>query len=501
MATAGKGLPFIGKMNEFLDKILHPTVNKTGHSSAALDVTGRSFFAVNDINTPLVVEGGSTDNILIHTGLNAIAGDVIRIMSSANGIKEFEIVVHEAPDADTAILAGFLTANLTAGDTFHHLRPVRELSLPDGSSMATVISPPIQIIKNGAVETVTDDTNPANVVAIPVVIKATDGTNITINAGDISVQNSAEGVNFDSIRIGDGTNKYAAITANLEIEVHDQGVIDALGGLATSGLATESKQDDIISGLVDIETELQTLNTTDFATETTLDALKTRAELLATEAKQDTQITRLNLLATEAKQDTQITRLNLLATEAKQDTQITRLNLLATEASLLNSITQETAINTVLGTQADAAASSDTATFSLMAFIKRGMQNWTALLAKIPAIGQATKAASIPVVLASDSDALRVNEFNSAGQIAKATLSASASTTAIAPAGATGCFIKNQSQSVGDYLFWEIGGTATTASNDLVPGQGTAFIPCVGTISLLADSTGSANYVVQWLIK
>jgi len=43
----------------------------------------------------------------------------------------------------------------------------------------------------------------------------------------------------------------------------------------------------------------------------------------------------------------------------------------------------QTTLNTAVGAGADAAASSDTGTFSILAFIKRGMQNWTTLLGKI----------------------------------------------------------------------------------------------------------------------
>lgn len=42
--------------------------------------------------------------------------------------------------------------------------------------------------------------------------------------------------------------------------------------------------------------------------------------------------------------------------------------------------------NVTLGAKADTVASSDTGTFSVVAFIKRGLQNWTTLLAKIPAL-------------------------------------------------------------------------------------------------------------------
>ena len=41
---------------------------------------------------------------------------------------------------------------------------------------------------------------------------------------------------------------------------------------------------------------------------------------------------------------------------------------------------------TDLGAKADAVATTDTGTFSVIAFIKRGLQNWTSLLAKIPTL-------------------------------------------------------------------------------------------------------------------
>jgi hypothetical protein len=52
-----------------------------------------------------------------------------------------------------------------------------------------------------------------------------------------------------------------------------------------------------------------------------------------------------------------------------------------------------------IGAQADAAASSDTGTFSLLAFVKRALQNWTTLLSRIPALGLAAATAAVPVAL------------------------------------------------------------------------------------------------------
>ena len=39
-----------------------------------------------------------------------------------------------------------------------------------------------------------------------------------------------------------------------------------------------------------------------------------------------------------------------------------------------------------IGLKADAAAASDTGSFSILAFIKKGLQNWTSLLARIPSL-------------------------------------------------------------------------------------------------------------------
>jgi hypothetical protein len=46
---------------------------------------------------------------------------------------------------------------------------------------------------------------------------------------------------------------------------------------------------------------------------------------------------------------------------------------------------RDTVTNTGIGAPADSAASSDTGTFGIIAFIKRAMQNWTTLLGRVPA--------------------------------------------------------------------------------------------------------------------
>ena len=55
-----------------------------------------------------------------------------------------------------------------------------------------------------------------------------------------------------------------------------------------------------------------------------------------------------------------------------------------------------------VGAKADSAASSDTGTFSLIALIKRALQNWTTLLARVPALGPAAASGSLPVTLSNE---------------------------------------------------------------------------------------------------
>ena len=80
------------------------------------------------------------------------------------------------------------------------------------------------------------------------------------------------------------------------------------------------------------------------------------------------------------------------------------------------------------GSIADTAATSDTGSFSLIALIKR-------LLGKFPALGQATMASSSPVTLASDQSALSIKEAQGS-TVAEMTVSASTSIATLLAASA-----------------------------------------------------------------
>lgn len=61
-----------------------------------------------------------------------------------------------------------------------------------------------------------------------------------------------------------------------------------------------------------------------------------------------------------------------------------------------------TAITNALGAVADAAATTDTGSFSVLAFLKRGMQNWTSLLARLPTLGAKASSGSLSTTPATD---------------------------------------------------------------------------------------------------
>lgn len=70
------------------------------------------------------------------------------------------------------------------------------------------------------VEVKEDTATPANSVPLPVKLFGATGT-LTITAGDLNTQSDARGANYDSIRIGDGTNE-AQISPNGDLLVADR---------------------------------------------------------------------------------------------------------------------------------------------------------------------------------------------------------------------------------------------------------------------------------------
>lgn len=107
--------------------------------------------------------------------------------------------------------------------------------------------------------------------------------------------------------------------------------------------------------------------------------------------------------------------LSLLGGAGLTDTQLraTPVPVSATSLPLPTGAASQPQMNTLIGNVGvgtDATASTDTGSFSIIAFIKRSLTNWTSLLARIPvALGQTTMTNSIPVTLASNQSTVPVS--------------------------------------------------------------------------------------------
>lgn len=117
------------------------------------------------------------------------------------------------------------------------------------------------IQKDGVTLPINKDTGtPANTLGLPVEIVAASGTPINITAGDLNVQLTDLGANFDRTRIGDGTNQWNMNGSN-EGLVHDASVLSKLTDIETTindGISVTDAG--AIAELQDIEAELVTVN-------------------------------------------------------------------------------------------------------------------------------------------------------------------------------------------------------------------------------------------------
>lgn len=519
-----KGLPFIGKLNEFIDKMVHATVIKAGSGRASLDVVAHGYYRYFENKA---VELGSTDELVKITAHGAKEGDVMRIKTSTNYIVERDVIVDRIIDANWFKLSGYLSANLTAGDTVDMLHSVLPLMNDDGSELSSIIAPPIAFTKNGSTQTVTEDTvTPSNNAPLPVKLTGVTG-DVNITAGDLNVQLSHAGANYDSTRIGDGTNLLTINTAN-EAKVKDTDMYDTFGAKTSTASLTDTADTGFISLFkrsLERMTTLLGMFKTEAAEGTTgmpiLGSDGTDHKFLLTDATGKLQIVASSsALPTGAATETTLASVDTKFTTLNAKDFSTEVTLAAMSAKLPAALGKLNAANSLSVTLA---TSEDVASQTTLA----------ALNAKIPVVGQSNNSGSIPVALASDSGlATETNLTNmsaklptslgtklentslsvviansttkvpvslsvaSAGAVNNGTATTSPATIT-KPANATGFMIKNQAASAGT-LYYSIGAIASAASMDLLPGQGSAFIPISADISIASDDT--ASYCIQWSI-
>lgn len=317
------------------------------------------------------------------------------------------------------------------------------------------------ILKDGVAYPVEDSATPADVVAVPVKIMAVDGTNINITAGDIDVQLSDMGVNFDATRIGDGSGVYLKIEADGSITSTDpsavielQNIVAELGDLNAKDFATEATQE--LNRL-----QLVALNGKDFATQTTLAAL---------------------LTAFNAEDFASQTTLAALLTAFNAEDFATQTTLAAVLAAIGVTNAKDFATETTLA----------------------------ALSAKFGSLGQKASAGSAPVVLSAAQEAILSSldtklttliTSNAVRSIDSMTNVAATNATVAAPANAKGFIIQNSTNANGGLRFTKQGGGASaTVGYYLGVGQSTSYIDGASNLALFDAEAVGFDACIIWFI-
>ena len=509
-----KGRPTSKKLqsatNDLREQDNFVTVLPIGSSRHAIDTIPMGYYSVQ---SSVSAGASSTDEILNLTAHGAKRGDILRIESSLNSIEEFEVAIKEIIDANNVRLASILSAPLSSGDTVSILRPIAQRMDATGASLASVVSPPIQIIKDGNTETVTKDTAvPSNTVAIPVEIVSGSGTEITITAGDINVQLSHLGPNADSTRIGDGTN-LMAVNSSLEAQVRDDDAnatllvmasdiqkiasavdtngtthsaegfmvlgsdgtnsvrlkldadghqqVDILSQALPTGAATEAAQNTGNASLSTIAS-----NTAGLATQATLAAID--AKLPATLGEKADTASLAVTLSTENEQilANSLTALQIIdnivsGSEAQVD--------IVDAGPLLT----QTQFNTLTGAVNETAPANDTASSGLNGRLQRIAQRLTSLIGLLPAaLGQQNMAGSLSVAIASNQSVIPVSQ----SRVMHSAVNFSAAGNLTAPSGAKGFTIQNSLLADSNLRFAPGAGVASSTVGYYVGiGQSTSY--------------------------
>lgn len=211
------------------------TVNPAGKDKFGIDVLHKNFYPI-DVEKTITGYNPQTGDLTVASH-GARAGDSIRFIGGTNNRAEIPIL--EVIDTNTLRVYKSSVSTIALNiDELLIMRPISPTADEDGNLVVAVTAPPTQIYVNGVATSISKNTSVPNLtVPMPVEIVGADGVEINITAGDINVQLSDQGVNYDITRIGDGTNQIS-INASSELLVHDQNLEDVV---ATDGAAIPSK--------------------------------------------------------------------------------------------------------------------------------------------------------------------------------------------------------------------------------------------------------------------
>lgn len=313
------------------------------------------------------------------------------------------------------------------------------------------------ILKDGVAYPVEINTvDPTQTVMVPVVVSGLSGP-INVTAGDLNVQLSDMGANFDATRIGDGSGVYLKIEADGSINSNNPGLILELQQLNTT------QSDALI--------ELQSINSKDFATETTLELL--RLLLVSLDGKDfSTQATLNSLLTAFNSED--------FATAGKQDLAKAVLDSILTAIGVTNA--------------------KDFATQTTLA----------ALDAKFGTLGQKASAGSAPVVLSTEQQTILASlatkldsliTSNAPKNFDSVSNYTTSNASVVAPAGTRGFIIQNSTNAASGLRFTPLGGGASpTVGFYLGVGQSTSYIESGGDLAIFDVEGTGIDAAITWFI-
>ena len=288
--NAIQGFPFSGKLEDHSDTAFarltkrFVTVIPIGNNRAAIDTIAQGVYLVGAADR---VAGANSDaNHIVLVGHDAKVGDIIRLKTTANTIIEQDIAVRKVT-ANNIQFAGVLSDTITAADTFDILRPIPQRFDSTGASLASVVTPPIKILRGPnsvfAEATVTKDTaNDANTIPLPVEIVGAAGTTINITAGDINVQLSHTGANPESMQVGNGAN-LMAVNASLEAQVRDDDANTAIGLMSAKLPAALGQLAMVASMSVTIASDQSAININNISGAVSLPTLAATSTIQATQ--------------------------------------------------------------------------------------------------------------------------------------------------------------------------------------------------------------------------
>ena len=205
MSTAPKGYPTTQK----LDRIIADYANVMPVSKNQNGLAVAASLYVFEVGTD-AVDAGSTASNIVAAGIGLVArrGDLIRFTSGAMDGQEVSVV---EVATNSVTLSEDLSAAPAALDTFKILRFIHPVATSTGGVAAA-----LSFTRNGSSQAVIEDTvTPANNRPLPVKLTGFAG-DVSINAANLNldVQLTAVGANYDSIRIGNGTNLVGVNASN-----------------------------------------------------------------------------------------------------------------------------------------------------------------------------------------------------------------------------------------------------------------------------------------------